>query len=63
LIKGEKNAVSVAPSALMAFFKRVPRARRLTLGYKYVTATRLYQAALFYLSLLKLCVRFHVRFH
>ena len=32
---------SRAPSALKAFFKRIARARRLALGYKYAAATRL----------------------
>jgi hypothetical protein len=35
------NADSLALSALNAFFKYIPRVRRLTLGYKYDAATRL----------------------
>jgi hypothetical protein len=34
------NRLSVALSALGSFFSGVPRVRKLTLGYKYFTATR-----------------------
>jgi hypothetical protein len=42
-----RSPISCALSAL-DFFNGIPRARRLTLGYKYFTATRLYQASLFF---------------
>jgi len=40
----QMNADSAALTARNGLFKRLPRARRLTLGYKYFTATRLYRA-------------------
>jgi hypothetical protein len=35
------EASSTAPSALTCFFRRTPRARRLTLGYNLTSASRL----------------------